>query len=425
MKLIYKTARYYLIFALFIFGLGTVVFYYVIKIILIDSIDEAIHQEKIQLIENLNYERVIEELKPSENISIKPIESSLLVPDKYATVFVSDSNQNLIDYRELTSIYEHNGNYYQIKIRQSLEEAESLLNGILPAEIGLFLIFLIGVLIVNNFVNRSTWQPFYDLLEKIKLYDFEKTKIINYQPTDISEFNELGKSVEKMTHKIYHDFVSQKEFNENSSHELQTPVAILKNKLELLIQSPNLQEKEMDLIQEMFDAINRLSLLNKGLILISKIENRQFSDSEIVNLSSVLEKIISAFEDQLQEKEISVQLDLNKKTTIRANSILMEILFSNLISNAIKHNYKNGKISIRLHDSIFSIENTGNVLSKPAENMFERFQKDGTLENSVGLGLAIVKKICLLEGFEVYYLNEGSIHKITISNLDNLKNYIN
>jgi hypothetical protein len=161
MKLIHKTARYYLVYALFIFALSSIVFYFVIKAILIDSIDEAIHQEKVQLIENLNYENPIEELIPSENIEIKLSPTLEISKDKYSTVNLYNKERNTtIDYRQLNATYLHNNTFYEIQIRQSMEEAEALLNGIIPAQLALFLLFLFGIIIMNNYVNRHVWKPF-------------------------------------------------------------------------------------------------------------------------------------------------------------------------------------------------------------------------------------------------------------------------
>jgi signal transduction histidine kinase len=414
MKLIHKTTRYYLVYALFIFGLGTILFYYVIKIILVDGIDEAIHQEKLQLIENLNYENFIDELKPSENIDIKHSEELVERPDQYSTVLVYDSTQNeFIDYRQLTAIYKFNGKFYEIRIRQSMEEAETLLNGILPAEIGLFILFLLGVILMNNYVNRNVWKPFYDLLEKIKAYDFEKTKVISYSSSDITEFQELSRSVEKMTNKIYRDFLSQKEFND-SSHELQTPLAIIRNKLELLIQSKNLGEEEMEIIESVFEAVKRLTMLNKGLILIAQIDNRQYSETNKVRLDRVVQNTVKNFLYQIEEKGIQLNTQIEEDCKINTNPILVEILVNNLISNAIKHNLPNGRLRIELDQSHFLVENSGKPLSEEAENMFERFKKDSDSDQSVGLGLSIVKKICTLLGHRIVYKNEGDLHSMEV-----------
>ncbi len=417
MKLIAKTTRYYLIYALFIFGLGTVLFYYVMKIILVDGIDEAIHQEKLQLIANLNYENVIDELKPSQNVEIRHINTKFIKSDKYSTILVFDSVQGeFADYRQLKSVHKLGNNYYEIQIRQSMSEVESLLNGILPSEIGLFVLFLVGVLLMNNYVNRTVWEPFYDLLEKIKAYDFEETKVISYEASDTNtrEFQELGKSIEKMTHKIYRDFVNQKEFNENSSHELQTPLAIIRNKLELLIQSKNLKEEEMEIIESIFDAVKRLNLLNKGLILISQIDNRQYSETENVQMDRVVNNSIKNFFYQIEERAIKLTTSIEDNCKVRTNPILAEILITNIVSNSIKHNLPNGSLYIELNNEHFLVKNSGKKLSAEAENMFERFKKDSDSEHSVGLGLSIVKKISVLLGHKVKYLNTGEVHSVEV-----------
>ena len=415
MKLIHKTTRYYLIYALFIFGLGTILFYYVIKIILLDGIDEAMHQEKHQLIENLNYEKNIDELKPTENIIIRQSKVKMLMKDTYSTVLIFDSTQNeFADYRQLTAIYKSNDYFYEIQIRQSMAEAEALLNGILPAEIGLFILFLLGVLLMNNYVNRTVWEPFYELLDKIKVYNFEKTKVISFVASDTKEFQELSKSIEKMTSKIYKDFLNQKEFNENSSHELQTPLAIIRNKLELLIQSQNLKEEDMEIIESVFDAVKRLTLLNKGLILIAQIDNRQYSEKEAIRMDGLVDRIVKNFMYQIEERQIQLDVSIEEGCRINSNRILVEILVTNLISNSIKHNFTKGFLKIELNNDHFVVENSGRKISVEAENMFERFRKDSESEQSIGLGLAIVKKICTLLGYKIEYTNKNELHRIEV-----------
>jgi signal transduction histidine kinase len=295
-----------------------------------------------------------------------------------------------------------------------MEEAETLLNGILPAEIGLFILFLLGVILMNNYVNRNVWKPFYDLLERIKAYDFEKTKVISYSPSDITEFQELSKSVEKMTNKIYRDFLNQKEFNENSSHELQTPLAIIRNKLELLIQSKNLGEEDMEIIQSVFDAVKRLSMLNKGLILIAQIDNRQYSETEKVRMDRVVNNTVKNFLYQIEEKGLQLKTSVQENCKTNTNPILAEIMVNNLISNAIKHNLTGGVLTIELDQHHFLVENSGKALSEEAENMFERFKKDSDSEQSVGLGLSIVKKICTLLGHKIVYQNKGEVHRMEV-----------
>ncbi len=416
MKLTAKSSIYYLIYTLFIFTIGTILFYFLIRDTLFDAIDEALHQEKNQVIENLKYENDFKGIHNSEFIEITEVEIDSKVYDRYYTksIYHPDKKES-IDYRELKSVYKHGDSFYEITIRQPLSEAESLINSILPIEVALFLGLIVGVLLINRFISNKIWQPFYDLVDRLKNYDLVNIKIIPYQKSNVDEFDELSEIVEKMTTRIYRDFNSQKEFNENSSHELQTPLAIIRNKLELLIQSKNLKNEEMVLIESVFYTINRLTQLNKGLILLSKIENNQYSELSRINIGQLLEKLLVSFEELIDERNIQLELNITKTIIIPANQILIETLLFNIISNAIKHNLDGGRLMINtVSKNVLEISNTGRELPVEAERMFERFLKSSTSEMSVGLGLSIVKKICDLYKFKIKYTCENRIHSIVI-----------
>jgi len=414
MKLIVKSSIYYLVYTLFIFTIGTFLFYFLIRNVLFDGIDEAIHQEKVQLIENLKYEKEFTELQQSDNIEIKRVDPDSKAFDKYYTKEIYSPQLNeYVDYRVLRSVFKHGNDYFEITIRQPLSEAEAHINSILPIEVSLFVGLIAGVLLIDRFISNKIWKPFYDLLDRLKNYDLVNIKIIKYQKSNVDEFDELSEIVDKMTTRIYKDFNSQKEFNENSSHELQTPLAIIRNKLELLIQSKNLKDEDMILIDPIFNTLKRLTQLNKSLILLSKIENNQYGELSRIDINDVLQNLLLGFEELINEKQISLDVQLGKHT-IWANQVLIEILLFNLISNSIKHNTEGGKINILLQNNYLEISNTGEKLPMAAERMFERFLKSSTSETSVGLGLSIVKKICDLYKYEIDYSNHGNFHSIRV-----------
>lgn len=416
MKLIHRTSRYYLGYTLLVLGLGTALFYFLIRIVLIDSVDEALHQEQIQIAKSLDYEKIIDSIEPSPNVRIRRVNLNKPYPEKYSTIKVYDETEkDFVHFRQLTKSYMRGDNVYEITLRQSLKEAEDLLASLLPAVAGLFIFILGGVFVINTYISNEVWGPFYSLLEKLKKFDILHTKIIPYQHTDISEFNELNQSVEKMTRQIYRDFVSQKEFNENSSHEMQTPLAILRSKLEILIQSKNLSEENLKDMEAMFDAVTRLSLLNKGLLLLSKIENQQFSEVEEVQLDKTITKVVDHFSGQLEDKDITVSLNILHSGPVKMNPILADILINNLVSNAVKHNIQGGQLYMELNEKQLKIENTGNPLKVAPDTLFERFKKNSDSQHSIGLGLAIVKKICELFNFNIQYSYDNKLHTITIS----------
>lgn len=414
MKLIEKTTLYYLIYTLFIFASGTLLFYFLIRNVIHDGIDEALHQEKRQLIDNFKYESNFEFLEPSENIQILQVHSKRVLPDHYATISLPDSSGAKVHYRQLTCVYQHGEKYYKIIIRQSLSEAEDLIESLLPVEVVLFLILLAGVLMLSRQVSKKLWKPFYDLLEKLRNFNLTQSEIIPATASNIDEFDALGQDIEKMTKKIKDDFINQREFYENSSHELQTPLAIIRNKLELLIQSKNMDENDLEIIQSIFDAVKRLNLLNKGLILLAKIDNDQYHDTEEIHLEVLLKRIVANFKEMMDEMEISFTMEIEEECVVRANPTLIEILLNNLISNSLKHNWKKGELHLQLGERSFSISNSGNELMGNASLMFERFRKESASENSVGLGLSIVKKICDLFNFNVNYTYAESMHRIVI-----------
>lgn len=415
MKLIQKTTQYYLAYTLVIFGLGALLFYFLIKIVLLDSIDDGLRQEKDQIINNLDYEKGIEELEPSPYVSIKRLERLHDVNDRYTTIQIFDTTRNeFMDFRQLTGVFAFHHNYYQITISHSLDETEALLQGLFPMVIFLFLVLLLGFFVMNNFISRKLWEPFYRLIPKLRNYDLNKSKVVQYYHSDIQEFNELSLSVERMTTRIYKDFLAQKEFNENSSHELQTPLAVIRNKLDLLIQSKNLKSEDLEIVESIYEAVKKLGILNKGLILLNKIENRQYPVKDQINARAVLSKACSDLAFRIEEMDLKLEEKYEGDCTIKGNSILFEILINNLLTNAIKHNVSNGFLRIFCNNKALIIENSGKPLQEDAELMFGRFKKNSDNPQSIGLGLAIVRKICDSMNYNIVYVNKEVTHSISI-----------
>jgi len=415
MKLIDQTTRNYLYATLFVFGVGIFMYYFLVQKVLFDGIDEALHQEKIQLLNNLRYETDERNLVQTDRLTIVRLDGvNHHASDEYKTIEQMDHEDNeMQDYRELHSISQHAGTYYEIKIQQSLSETETLLDSLLPIQIVFFLLVMSIILLISRYVSGRVWQPFYTLLEKIRNYDLNQNRYIDQNKSDIDEFNELGKSVERMTRKIYQDYIAQKEFNENTSHELQTPLAIIRNKLDLLIQSPELSEQDLGLIQDVYDAIHRLSHLNRGLLLLAKIDNRQFHEKSNVSLDQVIRKAVTAYREQIDMKNIKLILFVAEDIVIQAEPTLIETLVYNLLSNAVKYNLEGGQLKIEANGSELIISNTGTQDQISAEKLFKRFAGNGG-ESSTGLGLSIVKKICDLYGYSIEYKHDGFAHQISI-----------
>lgn len=272
---------------------------------------------------------------------------------------------------------------------------------------------LVTMLTVNYIFSRRTWKPFFRTVDALRTYDIEQHQAIVAEPTNIVEFRQLNEAIQKMTAKISADFRNLKTFTENASHEIQTPLAIIKAKLELLAQSERHNEEDMLAIQSMYDAASRLSKLNQALLLLTKIENQQFTQKEPVDLGKLLDRHIDNYSELIEARQVTLQTNIGEGIIRQSNPALMDILFTNLLTNAIRHNQTGGSISVTLSAHQLIVSNTGAPLKDQPAELFERFRK-GSHSDSLGLGLSIVQKISDAEGLSVQYNYANGYHTISI-----------
>ena len=216
-----------------------------------------------------------------------------------------------------------------------------------------------------------------------------------------------------MAARLKHDYKHLKTFTENASHELLTPIAVINSKLDTLIQTENFSEPQSKILNDLYSAVSRLNRLNQSLLLLVKIENRLVQDEQKLDLREIVEDMVIQFEEIFQDKGITVTCTLNEKE-IYASRYLIEILLSNLLSNAIRHNYKGGEIHIDLTAGNLIIKNTGEPDALLVEKIFTRFHKSSVSEGS-GLGLTISREICENFSFKLDYQFQSPFHIFTIS----------
>ncbi|HXP53034.1 MAG TPA: HAMP domain-containing sensor histidine kinase [Bacteroidia bacterium] len=414
MKLLTRTNIYFLILTLLVFSLGGEVFYKRLHAINKADADERLEQEK---------ERVLSYVKINQALP----HNAVLLGDSVAFLLVSSTKEEKIGhlktynqaekeyetYQTITFNVTIANQAYQAIIYRPLLESDDLTAGIAEA-IAIIACCLIIVLLVSNFIiSKIVWLPFYKTLEKIKVFDLIKENRIEFDKTNTIEFKALNDVLKSMTGKIVSDYSSLRKFTENASHELQTPLAIIQTKLELLIQSENLSENQIADIKTVYDSAGRLSRLNQALLLLAKIENKQFAKTQTVELNELIERKIEAFDELLKHKNISVEKQL-LPVSLKMHPALADMLINNLIGNAIKHNVNGGRLTIGLTEKSLSIENTGNPLTTLPEDLFQRFRKDNNTSDSLGLGLAIVKEICQEYGFQIDYKYADNMHTINV-----------
>jgi len=414
MKLLNKTSIYYLFFALPVFVLCSGLLYFFISTKIKENLDESLWKEKIKVEEKLNAGKNTSDL--DDDMALKPISlTTLNMMDRFSDTLMYDSiEEEMLPFRVLTAIVNNDKNKYEFTIRKSYIESEDLIASILYPVLLLFIILLIGFFLINWFISKQLWNPFYKTLAQLNHFKIDE-KPAKFDSTAIKEFSELNKVLSIMTEKIHTDFINQKQFIENASHEIQTPLAVIKTKIELLIQSTAISADDMHIIQSVYNASNKLSSLNKALLLLSKIENNQFTDLEEIQFKPLFEKIIDHFSDMISIKNIRIETKYEMPLTHKMNPVLADILISNLVQNAIRHNIKGGYIIIQLSENSILISNSSASTIVNTNELFQRFKKSEAFTESIGLGLAIVKEICDNYGIEINYTCSNSIHAFQLN----------
>jgi signal transduction histidine kinase len=245
-------------------------------------------------------------------------------------------------------------------------------------------------------------------------YDLNKNNNISFEDTGISEFNELNQVIKNLLARNYEIYLQQKEFTENASHEMQTPLAIIQGQLELLMQTAPITEDQAILISELEASGQRIIRLNKSLLLLTKIENNEYTPKEPVDLVSMVSRLAGSFHDYINKQKIQLIEKFDAHPEVSANASLMEILFSNLISNAIRHNIPGGSLVLEIEKTSFTIRNSGSQKALSTKKLFTRFYKESSHTESTGLGLAIVKRICDLYKFPLSYSFHQQMHSFTV-----------
>ncbi len=420
MRLLKKTATSYFIYSAILLIMAVPVFYLALKKMIVNTVDENLVSTKTLVVPRLmnellnhregnlissGYTIQYERARPEES------EDSIYTMDPrgdaaHPGLFTPN--------RQLVSHFYVNQEFYSLHITTSLTDKYSLVKRIIWVIIILLITLLLGLLILNQVLTKKIWEPFYRTLNRLKEYRVDKQAMLSLEKSPVDEFNDLNKAVTVLTETNYQAYQSQKEFTENASHEMQSPLAVFQSKLELLMQTNPLNEEQAMLIAELADASKRMFRLNKTLILLTKIDNDQFLEKENVSVKDLLEKLIRQYEFQISNASLRFELISEKDIRIEANKALIEILLSNLLSNAIRHNIAHGFIQVILNGKEMIIRNSGKGSPLDQKKIFRRFHKESHDTESIGLGLEIVNKIVALYHYQICYQFVNELHEFSV-----------
>lgn len=411
MKLSYYISSRFIGAAILITLLSIPVSYFAIKKIMELNVDEGLEEMQAWLNPLIAHSQPELFNRYNNNISIEEVQSPAWTHNRFRTKEIYDSSDNeFVGVRMMDYYFEVNGKNYYITLRKSLIENEDILYSILSLQVGAFIFLLFTLFLINRKLKREVWKPFYTYLHWIKNYRVDKDEFTKLPDSSITELQDLSRAMETLTKINQQLFVAQKELTENTSHELQTPLAVIQNKLDLLMQTNPLSEQQMQHMLDLQKAIGKMVKLNKGLLLLSKIGNQQFSDLQSLSVSGCVTTTLNEWRDVFSSKNISVDVDDKQDSLIIANEILFQTLLNNLVSNAIKFTPKFGEVKFLLSAERLLICNTASDGALDQQLLFQRFKRQNGRIDGNGLGLEISGKIVNLYNWKLSYQYNDNMH---------------
>lgn len=395
--LLQKASKTFLTTSSIIMIFSGIALYLSLKALLESEIEEELYSNKDRV------EHLL--LSKPDLKGIPPIMVVEKVKDPQPTVLndtlIYDPLQDEIElFRQLAGTKEINGQEYKITVRAMVIESENILFAIVFTFLAIILVAFVFLFYLNKSRNATLWKPFFLNLAKIKAFSIKSETPLTLTESDIIEFGDLNREIISLTTKVQADYHNLKQFTEDVSHEMQTPLAIMQAKIETLFNGVKIDDSQYEQLDSLQNDIRRLKNLNKRLIILAKIDNNQFTDSQFVSINESFQEVLLNFKELAS---IDYKIEHSEELTVKMDRSLAQVLANNLISNAVKHNLENQPIKVDFYKNSVQIVNSGNSELANPEQVFDRFYKESTKRDSSGLGLSIVKKICDYYGFTPSY----------------------
>ena len=304
--------------------------------------------------------------------------------------------------------------WYKVTIAKPLEGMHHLSRALIMISLSTILIIILISILLNSILLRRLWSPFYESMDIVRNFKLGETESLTFPKTSTDEFAFMNDNLMLATGKARQDYLLLKEFTENASHEIQTPLSIIRSKLDMLIQEKELSQKQSELAKEAYSSIKKLSRLNQSLLLLAKIENQQFESKQKMDFKDKVEEKIDQFRELWQSNHIIITCSL-KECYHSINPELLDILLNNLFSNASNHNIHDGFIRINLDQNELIVSNSGPPAPLDERKLFTRFYKTPVNSNHNGLGLSIIKQIAKASGINVTYKYSDNKHSFIVT----------
>lgn len=414
MKLLDKYNRISLLTTILVIIITGIIYYFTISYILTGQVDKDLVVEENEIFDYVRLNHKLPQVFKSDDLKIhfQPIADSAVKRQFINTRYLDEQDREREAGRGLISSVSVQGVNYRITIIESKVKTEDLIRVIFFITLGIILVLMLVLVIINRLVIKNLWQPFYQMLRQIKLFNLTDHNSITTLDTAIEEFKDMNQEVTAMSLRVSRDYQELKSFVENAAHELMTPLAVMNSKLDTLMQSGELTNRQGALIGEVYAMVSKMKKLNKSMLLLSRIENRLIHEQDTLDLKQKVNDILNDFQELFIAKQLKLSTNLQDVTVVM-NKDLADILLNNLLGNAIRHNYPGGDINVLLNNNTLTVANTGKAEALENTLIFQRFHKSNDSEGT-GLGLTLSREICESYGFKLTYSYQQNRHTFTV-----------
>jgi len=416
LKLFAKYNRFNILASIIIFLLGCFAFFFVMHKVLVQQLDRSLTVEQIEVEQYVKEHNNLPEVVNTTDQQVHFTETTTIFPKREITSTQAwdEPDQDYDEIRVLNFGLRASNRYYKVSISKSQKETEELFKAILPIAVGMIALTLLAGFFINRFFLKRIWKPFYNTIEQMDSFHLHAQHFPRLRKTGINEFDAMNNHLNDMVSRVKQEYQSLKEFTGNAAHEMQTPLSIVLNQTELLMQDEAILKSHHAEIATIEEAAQRLSHLNSSLLLLTKIENQLFIMNEQVEWDILIKKRVKELQELITSQGLSVSTKIAPVVNI-SHRHLADILLGNLLNNAIRYNYNGGAIAIRLNDKYLMIANTSPLPMLDKGKIFTRFYRHPeTKTEGSGLGLSIVQQICDVAGYQFVYTYNQNMHSFSI-----------
>lgn len=418
MRLLTYSTKKYLWLSSLLIVLSIPAFYFIVNSILLKATDNELKSQATLTSKYISEIKNPADLelwkKLDNNVEISLFNKNHFKKEPFTIDVINPETKDFQTFRYLQKEIEIFGIKHTLTYKSSLLEKKELLKGILIVQISLLLLIWVGFFIINS-LSKNVWAPFNQIVDFLKSYELAKDKELTEEELEIDEFNDLKFAIKNLTDRTKTSYQLQKEFTENAAHELQTPIAIIKSKLDLMLQDKSLSKNQSTLIDQIFYVLQKLSDLNKNLLFLTKLENQQFIFEDHVDGVATVSNVIENLNFFAEGKYQQLLFPRPEPVFFEGNQALIDQLVQNLMINAIQYSPKGSIINVLLTHESLTFVNEGPKLDFSEDKLFSRFSK--TVEKDQkgnGLGLAICKKIASVHGFDMSYEYLNAKHYFSV-----------